>query len=352
MMAHRVILADDSVAIHRVVNLTFNGEDVDIVSVHNGTDAIRKSNEQAPDLVIADIFMPGLNGYDVCARLRQQSATRNVPVILLVGAFESFDQAKASEVGATAHIMKPIEPQSLLKLVNGLLNQPRREYNSESAEVERNGADNSGDRSTESAQTPDYQPAASPNTRPQISLSDDTGNESGQMERFISSLQSSAARQQDHQQSRDFFREAKEPVRVFNLSEPEPASFVGEKPTESKKFIGQEDLVAHLSGEVGLDERAEHQTEPPIGIRTDELESLMGGLGAIVDPESLSHQADQGIKATAVDTKPTAPGTLVSPELVNEIAERVVTRLRETMRTEVKAAIEDALNQYLKDLEP
>src|SRR5689334_18968409 len=153
MMAHRVILADDSVAIHRVVNLTFTGEDVEIVSVHNGTDAIRKANEQAPDLVIADIFMPGLNGYDVCARLRQQSATRNVPVILLVGAFESFDQAKANEVGATAHIMKPIEPQSLLKLVNGLLNQPRKEYAAESAEAGRNGVDTASGLSSEKAQT-------------------------------------------------------------------------------------------------------------------------------------------------------------------------------------------------------
>src|SRR5882672_11196202 len=140
MMAHRVILADDSVAIHRVVNLTFNGEDVEIVSVHNGTDAIRKANEQAPDLVIADIFMPGLNGYDVCARLRQQSATRTVPVILLVGAFESFDQAKADEVGATAHIMKPLEPQSLLRLVKGLLNAQRVENGSQIAADEWNGS--------------------------------------------------------------------------------------------------------------------------------------------------------------------------------------------------------------------
>src|SRR5882724_1018378 len=146
-MAHRVILADDSVAIHRVVNLTLNGEDVEIVSVHNGTDAIRKANEQQPDLVIADIFMPGLNGYDVCARLRQQSATRTVPVILLVGAFESFDQAKATEVGATAHIMKPIEPQSLLKLVNGLLNQPRTENGGESATDEWNDSDTSASES-------------------------------------------------------------------------------------------------------------------------------------------------------------------------------------------------------------
>ena len=322
-MPHRVILADDSVAIHRVINLTFTGEDVEIVSVHNGTDAIRKANEQQPDLVIADIFMPGLNGYDVCARLRQHAATKSVPVILLVGAFESFDHVKAKEVGATAHIMKPIEPQSLLKLVNGLLNQPRTENGQNAAAAEDADASASGQEPLELVDSPKGQ--ANP--------------ESNQMESFINSLQSPAT---------------KEPARVFNLSEPAPPKSAGEKSAEPKK-IGQENLVAHLSGEISAAEQDDIEIRQPgnqasvkIGIQTDELESLIGGLGAVVEPDATREDKKA---TTSEDTKPANAGLVVSPELVNEISERVVARLRESLREEVKSAIEDALNEYLKVLD-
>ena len=94
---------------------------MEIIAVSNGSDALRKAVETKPVWVIADVFMPGLTGYEVCARLRQGSLLKNVPVILLVGAFESFDKAKANEVALLLHMMKPIEPQSLLRLVNSLL---------------------------------------------------------------------------------------------------------------------------------------------------------------------------------------------------------------------------------------
>jgi|GEM_PF-1748416 len=328
-MPHRVILADDSVAIHRVVNLTFTGENVEIVSVHNGTDAIRRANEQQPDLVIADIFMPGLNGYDVCERLRQHPATRTIPVILLVGAFESFDQVKATEVGATAHIMKPIEPQSLLKLVNGLLSQSRTENGQATA--------------TAAAESVHIPPPRREPLESLDSAANDSKEEIKQMESFIKSLTPQGSKQ-DKPHSREFF-EAKEPIRVFNLSEPEPIKFVSEKPVDPKKFIGEEDLVAHLSGEISEAERSDIENNDAgnqVGLRTEDLELIIG-----LDVPAQS--GDEGSQSGENAKSPTA-ATSVSPELVNEISERVVTRLREALREEVKKAIEDALNEYLKDL--
>lgn len=122
-MTRKILLADDSVAIHKVVKLTFLGEDMDVVAVSNGAEALRQAAELKPDLIVVDIIMPGLTGYEVCAQLRQHPATAATPVILLVGAFESFDPVKAQEVGATSHLMKPLEPQSLLRLVRSLLGE-------------------------------------------------------------------------------------------------------------------------------------------------------------------------------------------------------------------------------------
>jgi CheY-like chemotaxis protein len=116
-MRRTILLADDSPTIQRLVTSTFADADVDIVSVNNGDAAIRKLDEIQPHLVMADIYMPGKNGYEVCAHVRQHPQARLTPVILLVGAFDAFDDQRAKALGATAHITKPFEPQALVTLV-------------------------------------------------------------------------------------------------------------------------------------------------------------------------------------------------------------------------------------------
>ena len=90
-MATRILLADDSITIQKVVNLTFADEGIEVVAVSNGDLAERRLAEVAPDLVLADIFMPGKNGYELCESIKENPQFRNVPVVLLVGAFEPFD---------------------------------------------------------------------------------------------------------------------------------------------------------------------------------------------------------------------------------------------------------------------
>lgn len=122
MAKHKLLLADDSITIQKVVNLTFADEGIEVISVGDGNAAIEKLAEFTPDLVMADINMPGLSGYEICERLRANEATRRIPVILLVGSFEPFDEAEAQRVGANDFLTKPFQSiRQLVTKVSGLL---------------------------------------------------------------------------------------------------------------------------------------------------------------------------------------------------------------------------------------
>lgn len=120
-MAKTILLADDSITIQKIVNLTFSGEGIDVVTVGNGEAALKKVNEIHPDVVLADIFMPGRNGYEVCEHIKNTPALQHIPVILLVGAFEPFDGNEAARVKADGHMTKPFEIKVLISAVNSLI---------------------------------------------------------------------------------------------------------------------------------------------------------------------------------------------------------------------------------------
>ena len=122
MVKHKLLLADDSITIQKVVNLTFADEGVEVISVGDGNAAMKKLSELTPDLVMADINMPGLSGYEICERIRANAATRHIPVILLVGSFEPFDEEEARRVGASDFLTKPFQSiRQLVTKVSGLL---------------------------------------------------------------------------------------------------------------------------------------------------------------------------------------------------------------------------------------
>jgi CheY-like chemotaxis protein len=120
-MAQTLLLADDSVTIQRVVALTFADEDIHVVAVGDGDTAIARIESEPPDIVLADIGMPGLTGYDVARYIKQSSRLAHIPVVLLVGAFEPVDDAQAAEVGCNAVLAKPFEPQAVIATVKELL---------------------------------------------------------------------------------------------------------------------------------------------------------------------------------------------------------------------------------------
>lgn len=120
-MSKTLLLADDSVTIQKVVGITFASEDIDLVTVDNGDDALTRAREIRPDLVLADVSMPGLDGFELCHAIKNDLALSGTPVVLLTGAFEAQDDSRAAQVGADAQIAKPFEAQALVELVRGLI---------------------------------------------------------------------------------------------------------------------------------------------------------------------------------------------------------------------------------------
>jgi CheY-like chemotaxis protein len=117
-----ILVADDNSNIQKMVILAFKGEGIDVVAVGNGEAAVKKTIEIVPDLVLADIFMPVRSGYEVCEFLKQDSRFSHVPVVLLAGAFDPFDEKEAQRVGADGVLKKPfVPPDPLVALVKGLL---------------------------------------------------------------------------------------------------------------------------------------------------------------------------------------------------------------------------------------
>ncbi len=120
-MAHRLLLADDSITIQKVVELVLAEEDFEIKSVSNGDDALRAAAIFRPDIILADIDMPKVNGYQLCEKIKQNPDTAMVPVILLAGAFEPIDEELARQVGADDSVVKPFESQELISKINAAL---------------------------------------------------------------------------------------------------------------------------------------------------------------------------------------------------------------------------------------
>jgi CheY-like chemotaxis protein len=112
----KLLLADDSAAIQKVIELTFADEGMQVFSVGNGRLALGALEQVAPDVVLADVFMPELNGYDLCRSIKQNERFARTPVMLLVSSFEPFDEDQARRAGADDIVAKPF--QSIRQLVS------------------------------------------------------------------------------------------------------------------------------------------------------------------------------------------------------------------------------------------
>jgi CheY-like chemotaxis protein len=124
-VARTLLLADDSVTIQRVIELTFADEDIQVVAVSDGDEAIAILDKTPPDIVLADVGMPGRNGYEVARHVKDTPRLAHIPVVLLTGAFEPVDQAKAAAAGCDGVLAKPFEPQLVIGRVKELLARPR-----------------------------------------------------------------------------------------------------------------------------------------------------------------------------------------------------------------------------------
>jgi len=122
-----ILVADDNTNIQKMVSLAFEDRGITVVAVGNGEAAVRRIPDMNPDLVLADIFMPVRNGYEVCEFVKKDQRFSHVPVILLVGAFDPLDEKEARRVGADGVLKKPfVPPDPLIAMViSALEKNPR-----------------------------------------------------------------------------------------------------------------------------------------------------------------------------------------------------------------------------------
>jgi len=122
-MRKKLLLADDSITIQKVVELTFPSDEFEVVTAGNGRLAVDKAMTFLPDIVLCDVIMPQLDGYQVCEALRASAQLGKVPILLLNGAFEPYDAERAKSVGALGNVSKPFDPPALVARVKEILNE-------------------------------------------------------------------------------------------------------------------------------------------------------------------------------------------------------------------------------------
>ncbi len=133
LMKRKLLVADDSATIRLVVSLALAQEDVEIEAVSDGAEALLKARTMRPDLILADVFMPGRSGYELCAEVKSDPVIGSTPVVLMVGACEHFDHEEAARVGFDACLTKPFDTTELIQTVRGLLAKSPKGLEPESA---------------------------------------------------------------------------------------------------------------------------------------------------------------------------------------------------------------------------
>ena len=120
-MSIKILLADDSITIQKVVGIIFGGEEYSLTVVDNGKAAVEKAQELNPDILLIDALMPGMSGYEVCEAVRATPTLSAKPILLLTGSFEPFDEDKAKRCGADDILAKPFESQLIMSKVKELV---------------------------------------------------------------------------------------------------------------------------------------------------------------------------------------------------------------------------------------
>lgn len=113
-MARKILLADDSVTAQNMGRKILVDAGYEVVTVNNGSAALKRVNDLKPDIIVLDVYMPGYSGLEVCQRLKEASETTHIPVLLTVGKLEPFKVDEARRVRADGHIIKPFEASELL----------------------------------------------------------------------------------------------------------------------------------------------------------------------------------------------------------------------------------------------
>jgi len=122
-MAKRILVADDNMQIRMLVGAALRSLGHEIVQAVDGEEAVEMAIQAPPDLVLLDVEMPKLDGFEVLAFLRKRAETKDVKVVMLTTAAQVADKLRGAELGASEYITKPFDPKSLRSVVETVLHE-------------------------------------------------------------------------------------------------------------------------------------------------------------------------------------------------------------------------------------
>ncbi len=121
MSKGKILVVDDEVNITQILEFSIGSEGYQVITASNGEEAIDVAKREQPNLIILDIMMPKIDGYEACRRIKANPLTKNIPVILLTAKGRDIDKRLGYEVGATDYIIKPFSPTQLIDRIQELL---------------------------------------------------------------------------------------------------------------------------------------------------------------------------------------------------------------------------------------
>lgn len=127
MAKGKILVVDDEIYIVHILDFSLGIEGYEVMTALDGEQALAKVSQEKPDLIVLDIMMPKLDGYETCKALKSNPVTKNIPVILLSAKGRNVDQKVGFEVGADDYISKPFSPRKLVERINAILGQTSRQ---------------------------------------------------------------------------------------------------------------------------------------------------------------------------------------------------------------------------------
>ena len=124
-MAKKILVIEDDPATSRLVDYSLRHEGYEVITAFNGLEGIRKAKNEAPDLVILDVMLPGLDGFEICHRLKSEPATAQLPILMFSAKAQDADKNTGLKVGADDYLPKPASPAEIVRKVGKLLAQKK-----------------------------------------------------------------------------------------------------------------------------------------------------------------------------------------------------------------------------------
>ncbi|NNE09455.1 MAG: response regulator [Gemmatimonadetes bacterium] len=120
-MSRKILIVDDEVYILHILDFSLGAEGYEVITAADGEEALEKARQERPDLVVLDVMMPKVDGFEACRRLKNDPETRELPVILLTAKGREVDRKMGIEVGADDYIVKPFSPSKLIQKIESFL---------------------------------------------------------------------------------------------------------------------------------------------------------------------------------------------------------------------------------------